>query len=78
MFFEMYDKKGGEVAEIIKDAAQENASVKADSAQPEALRDRVQALQRRKTVIIEDAELTAINAEHDDEYARVSAEGSQP
>ena len=52
MFFEMYDRKGAEVADIIKDAAKDGSTKGNESAQPEVLRDRVQALNRRQTIKI--------------------------
>ena len=68
MFFEMYDRKGAEVADIIKDAAKDGSTKGNESAQPEVLRDRVQALNRRHTIKIEDAEINAINNEMNDDY----------
>ena len=68
MFFEMYDRKGAEVADIIKDAAKDDATKGNESAQPEVLRDRVQALNRRQTIKIQDAEINAINNEMNDDY----------
>ena len=68
MFFDMYERDGEEVANIIKDAAKEEESNNDESKNSAQLKDRVKAIQRRPTVKIEDVNLLAINEANDDKF----------
>lgn len=68
MFFDMYERDGEEVANIIKDAAKEEEANNDESKNSAQLKDRVKAIQRRPTVKIEDVNLLAINEANDDKF----------